>query len=244
MDGGLASYSYISGAAVGIGNNILEVQQDGSLFANGKHYVNNNASLPTEFATYPFTKNMIGKKKKITQYVLNLTDTNIGGVQNKPKDPATMTKPMVITIHVNPKTHMLFVKIDGDIHDGIGLLGNPLAGNRLLGRDRVNDMSKDWNKYGEEWQVRDTESKLFQEHRAPQYPDVCIYHVSDDGLSKKTHHLRRRLLHGGEDNNGKVTREAANAVCGDFVGVNKDNCVYDVMVMGDLEVAEDPCYGI
>lgn len=240
MDGKLISYSYISGAAVGIGNDIFEVQQDGTLFVNGKRHMNNDASLPTEFATYPFTKNMIGKKKKINQYVLNLTDSNIGGGQDESKHLDTMT----ITIHANPRTHMLFVKIDGDIHDGIGLLGNPLAGNRLLGRDGVTDMSKDCNKYGEEWQVRDTERKLFQEQRSPQYPDACIYHVSNDGLSKKTHNLRRRLLADGKDDNGKVTREEANAVCEDFVGVNKDNCVYDVMVMGDLAVAEDPSYGI
>ena len=153
MDGKLLSYSYISGAAVGIGNNALEVRRDGSLLVNGKRNVNIDASLPTEFATYPFTKNMIGKKKKITQYVLNLTDTN--------------NKPMGITIHANPKTKMLFVKIDGDFHDGIGLLCNPLAGNRLLGRDSIADMSEELDKYGEEWQVRDTEQKLFREHRAP-----------------------------------------------------------------------------
>ena len=215
---------------MGIGKNVLEVRRDGSLLVNGKRHVNIDASLPTEFATYPFAKNMIGKKKKITQYVLNLTDTN--------------NKPMEVTIHANPKTKMLFVKIDGDFRDGIGLLGNPLAGNRLLGRDSVTDMSNDWNKYGEEWQVRETDQKLFQEHRAPQYPDVCIYNVSDDVLSKKTHNLRRRLLHDSEYNDSMVTRKAANAVCKDFVGVNKDNCVYDVMVMGDLEVAEDPSYGI
>jgi len=51
-------------------------------------------------------------------------------------------------------------------------------------------------------------------------------------------------LHDGEDNNGRVTTEAANAVCEDFVGVNKDNCVYDVMVIRNLEVAEDPSYDI
>jgi len=145
MDGKLISYSYISGAAVGIGNNVLEVRQgqDRSLFVNGKSHVNNDASLPTEFVTYPITKNMIGKKKKITQYVLKITqyvlkitDTNI-----------TNIKSMVITIHANPKTHMLFVKIDSDIQDGIVTLS---TGNRLLGRDSVTDMSKDWNKYGEE----------------------------------------------------------------------------------------------
>jgi len=85
MDGKFFSYSHISGTAVGIGNNVLEVQQDRTLLVNGKRHVNNHASLPTEFATYPFTKNMIGKKKKITQYVLNITDTNIGGVHDKSK---------------------------------------------------------------------------------------------------------------------------------------------------------------
>jgi len=43
----------------------------GSSTGDGKH----NNSFPIEFATYAITKNMIGKKKKITQYVLNLTDT-------------------------------------------------------------------------------------------------------------------------------------------------------------------------
>ena len=147
--------------------------------------MNNDASLPTEFATYPFTKNMIGKKKKINQYVLTLTDSNIVGDQDKSEHLNTMIESMMITIHANPKTHMLFVKIDGDIHDGIGLLGNPLAGNRLLGRDGVTDMSKDLSKYGEEWQVRDTEQELFQESRAPQYPDVCLYYVSNEGSRRR-----------------------------------------------------------
>jgi len=64
-------------------------------------------------------------------------------------------------------------------------------------------MCNDWNKYGDEWQVRDTEQKLFHGHRAPQYPDVCIYQASDDGHSKKTHNLRRRLLNDDESDNGK-----------------------------------------
>ena len=241
MDGRLLSYSYISGAAVGIGNDVLEVQQDGNLFVNGKRHAF-DVSPPNEFATYPFTKNVIGKKKRIVQYVLNLTDTNIAGTQDIPKDLDTMISPMVITIHANLKTHMLFVKIDGDIYDGIGLLGSPLSGNRLLGRDGITDMSKDWNKYGEEWQVRNKEQKLFREHRAPQYPDLCIYHVSDDYPSKKNNNLRRRLL--DEDDISMVTKEAANYACAGFVGVNKDNCVHDVMIVGDLEIAEDPSYGI
>jgi len=249
MDGKLLSYSYISGAAVAIGKNTLEVQKDGNLVVNGKRYVashvgdteHNDVSVPDEFATYPFSKNMIGKKKKITQYVINLNDTIIDNIDDETKDPDMMTKPITITIHANPKTQMIFVKIDGDINDGIGLLGKPLAGDRLLGRDGITDMIRDWNEYGEEWQVRDTEPKLFQEHRTPQYPDPCIYYVSDH--LKKTH-LRRRLLTDSEGDNGVITKEAANDACADYVGVNKENCVQDVMAVGDLEVAEDPSYSI
>jgi len=59
MDGKLLSYSYKSGAAVGIGSNALKVQQDGTLFVNRKRYAAvhtgdtkiNDVSLPTEFAT-------------------------------------------------------------------------------------------------------------------------------------------------------------------------------------------------
>jgi len=250
MDGRLLSYSYISGAAVGIGNNMLEVQEDGTLIMDGNRIVESHSgdgkqidgSYPTEFATYSFIKNMTGKKKKITQYVLKLTDTIIDRAEGESSGSNIANKSITITIHSNPRTHMLFVKIDGDVHDSIGLLGEPLAGNRLLGRDGVTDMSYDWNEYGEEWQVRDMEPKLFQENRAPQYPDPCIYYASDGGHLKKTHNLRRRLLADGEGENSIVTMEAANNACAEYLGVKKENCVHDVMVMGDLEVAEDPSY--
>ena len=248
VDGRLLSYSYISGAAVGVGNSVLEVQEDGTLFVNGVRHVGSstgdgkhNNSFPIEFATYAITKNMIGKKKKITQYVLNLTDTINDSVEDELKETNISTKPILITIHVNPRTSMLFVKVDGNVHDSVGLLGKPLAGDRLLGRDGVTDISHSWNEYGEEWQVRDTEPKLFREHRAPQYPDACIY-VSDGNHLKKTHNLRRRLLAESEVDNSIVSRQAANDACADYIGMKKEHCIYDVMVMGNLEVAEDPSY--
>ena len=215
--------------------------QDGTLIVNGIPYVHESMSFPTEFATYPFTKNMIGKKK-ITQYVLNLSDNNVDSVKDELKNSDFRANPVTITIHANPKTRMLFVKIEGDVHDGIGLLGNPFAKDQLLGRDGVTDMSYDWNTYGEEWQVKDTEPKLFQELRAPQYPETCIYYASDNGHMKKTHNLRRRLLNDAEGGIVMVSKEAANDACADYVGAFKENCIYDVMIMGDLEVAEDPSY--
>ena len=174
---------------------------------------------------------MIGKKKKITQYVLNLTHTDEDSNKTQDSD-------LSITAHSNPKTPMLFVKIDGDRNDGAGLLGKPYTDGRLLGHDGVTDMSHKCNEYGEEWQARDTEP--FQEHRSPQYPDPCVSFASDEGCTKATHNLRRRLLDDG--NNGMIPRDVANDACADYVGVNRENRVHDMMVMGDVEVADDPSY--
>ena len=137
---------------------------------------------------------------------------------------------------------MLYVKIDGDFQDSYGLLGTPNAGDRLLGRDGDTDMSRDINEYGEEWQVRDNEPNLFQDHRAPQFPEPCLYYASDGGQVKKTHNLRRRLMADGGYVSGLVTKEAAYEACADYVGINKQHCVQDVMVMQDVEVADDPSY--
>lgn len=236
MSGRLISYSYISAVAVSIGNNVFEVQEDGTLVMNGKRYSpshdkdETHVSLPTKFGTYQFKKNMIGKFKKISQYVLKLN--------NSVED----VDPLAITIHANPRTNMLFVKIDGNFLDSVGLLGTSSAGDNIVGRDGVTDMSKDWNAYGEEWQVRDTEPQLFEHQRAPQFPEACVYHAADGGVIKKTHNLRRRLLADGGYVTGLVTMEAAKNACADYTGENKENCVYDVMVMQDLEVAEDPFY--
>ena len=41
---------------------------------------------------------------------------------------------------------------------------------------------------------------------------------------------------------GLVTRQDASDACADYAGINKENCISDVLVMQDLEVAEDPSY--
>ena len=273
VDGPLMSYSYISGAAVGVGGtaDVMEVKVDGSLVINGRQYVadkdkkeghgsnskgssGDNIAIPTEFATYPLTKNMIGKRKRIVQYILRLTDddknTNDGNSAQTTANTNSShnNPPITITIHANPRTKMLYVKIDGDVHDNMGLLGKPDAGDHLWARNGTADLSNDWNAYGEEWQVKDVEPKLFQDqHRSPQHPNPCVYHQTtvtttsrqqQEEDRKMGRHLRRRLV--AEEST--VTIEAATDACADFVGVKKEHCVQDVMAIGDLEVADDPAY--
>jgi hypothetical protein len=99
----------------------------------------------------------------------------------------------------------------------------------LVGRDGVTDMSDDINAFGQEWQVRDTEPNLFRVLRAPQYPTQC-------NLPSPAAEQRRRL---GET---RAEKEAANKACARFTGVEFENCVFDVLAMGDLELAEAGAY--
>jgi len=250
MEGRLLSYSYISGVAILIGENIFEVQEDGTIILNGKRYapphVGDNKSdypsFPIMFENYPLMKNMIGKRKKISQYILDLTNTVIDSVQDIPKELKSTGYSKAITVHANPRTRMLYVKIDGDFPDSYGLLGASNAGDRLLGRDGVTDLSHNLNEYGEEWQVIDTEPMLFSDRRAPQFPDSCLHYSSEGGHVKITHNLRRRLLADAGNVIGLVTKEDANAACAEYVGIKKQNCISDVLVMQDIEVADDPSY--
>ena len=85
MDGRLVSFSYISAAAIRIGDDILEVQEDGTIIVNGKVYrsssvrdeSNTASNFPIKFGKYHLEKNLIGKKKKITQDIIKSGDTVI-----------------------------------------------------------------------------------------------------------------------------------------------------------------------
>lgn len=212
------SYSYISSAAVGIGNKVLEVKDDGSVLVDGSVF-----ELPSgnsEFAGFPITKTFKGTKKNIHVYNLFLEDDEKS-----------------IQIRVNLKTGMVFVDVRGNFLDSVGLMGR--AGTTkgfVVARDGETNLLGQWNAYGEEWQVRNNEPKLFAENRAPQHPAGCLYKSQ-----KQTNaYLRRRLLDGTM--NTAMTIELASKACENFSVRKKDFCIADVMATGDAELAEDPFY--
>ena len=150
-------YSYISGAAVKIGEHIIEVSEDGTLIVNGETVValaDDGSPSSVAFAGHTVTKSFIGSKRRIIAYDLDLGDEKS------------------IQIRSNSKTGMLFVDVNGAFTDSEGLLGAaPEADKPLLARDGVTDLTGHWNTYGEEWQVNDVDPKLFQDTtRHPQYP--------------------------------------------------------------------------
>jgi hypothetical protein len=84
--------------------------------------------------------------------------------------------------------------------------------------------------FGQEWQVLSAESKLFQEDRLPQHPQTCTF-PSPEATKK----LRRRL------SEPSYMEEAAEVACAHW-GEDKDDCIYDVLVTGDLGMAEAGSY--
>lgn len=223
------AYSYISGAALSIGSDVFEVLPDGKLVVNGD-YLPHDVSTRDEMVlsdSFPsflsVRKEMMGKQKKIIQY--NLSFVNMSNN---------------IHIRSNTKTKMIFVYVEGHFPNSVGLLGSSAGDKKgLLARDGVTDFTGEWNTFGEEWQVKDVDQKLFIENREPQYPKGCRY------SAQKSSHLRqsRRRLLMENDTDNKMTVALATSVCAESPeGRKKDFCIADVMATGDKDLADDRFY--
>merc|ERR1711865_1300841 len=104
-----------------------------------------------------------------------------------------------------------------------GLMGSYPEGT-MLGRDGRTSLV-DLNKFGQEWQVLSSESKLFHEVDGPQHPSKC-------DVAGKTEMRRRLAL-------SDISREEAEIACSRAaVGEEEfDLCVFDVMAIGDKSAA-------
>ncbi len=212
-------YSYISGAAMQIRSDIFEVDEKGDLLINGETSTL-SAGMVFE-GLQSLSKTYRGKNQRIIVYDFDL------GNDNK------------IQIRVNTKSGMLFVDVNGAFEDSEGLLGAApeQSAASLLARDGETDLSSHWNSYGEEWQVNDSDPKLFQDKtRHPQFPATCEYKA--DRKNTFMRGSRRHLLE-----TERVSVEAATKACAHLTSVKREFCVDDVMATGDLELVEDPFYG-
>jgi hypothetical protein len=132
------------------------------------------------------------------------------------------------------KTYKDFVSVSFEQGQGkhfaksVGLMGDFAMG-RMLARDGET-VFDDANVFGQEWQVLDTEPDLFQTLRLPQYPLECIMPTPVQASQ-----LRRRL---SESNEAELAAEKA---C-EHWGEGKDDCVFDVLATGDLEMAVGGTY--
>eukprot|EP00553_Chaetoceros_curvisetus_P006579 CAMPEP_0204616772 /NCGR_PEP_ID=MMETSP0717-20131115/3939_1 /ASSEMBLY_ACC=CAM_ASM_000666 /TAXON_ID=230516 /ORGANISM="Chaetoceros curvisetus" /LENGTH=558 /DNA_ID=CAMNT_0051630119 /DNA_START=103 /DNA_END=1779 /DNA_ORIENTATION=- len=212
-------YSFISGAAIRIGKDVLEFQDDGSIILNGQTTKDHGGV----FAGYPLTLTRKGSNKNIFVY-----DLQLGSDKS-------------IQIRANTWNSMVFVDASGSFPiDTNGLLGAP-DHDALVARDGRTILMDDWNKFGEEWQVRHDEHKLFKDtNRFPQHPITCLYESHRKTRKNLRQHDQRRRLH--EDHSESITLEAATEACNSSSGQLKQFCVDDVLATGDLDLAKDSFY--
>jgi hypothetical protein len=137
---------------------------------------------------------------------------------------------------IKVKTYKDFVSVlveQGQVKhfgDSVGLMG-AFGSGKMLARDGETLFVADPNAFGQEWQVLDTEPNLFRTLRFPQHPtDTCIMPTPVEASQ-----LRRRL------SESSVDEIAASRAC-EHWGEGKDDCVFDVLATGDLEMAKAGAY--
>jgi hypothetical protein len=178
--------------------------------SQGIYYLNGvlSAALPAEFSGFAFSHMQPTDKQHVFE-------VDLGGRER-----------------IKLKTYKDFVSVlieqghSKHFSDSVGLMGDFQMGH-MIARDGKAVMD-DANAFGQEWQVLDTEPSLFQTVRLPQHPhQVCTLPPP-----MKTSQLRRRL----SESSSSVDQLAAEKAC-EHWGEGKDDCVFDVLTTGDLEMA-------
>jgi cysteine-rich repeat protein len=194
--------SYISAAVLRMGTDTLEVESQGVYYLNGVL----GAELPEEFSGFAFSHTQPTDK----QHVFEI---NLGGRER-----------------LKVKTYKDFVSVLIDqaqskhFGDSVGLMGDFRKGH-MIARDGKTILD-DPNAFGQEWQVLESETTLFQTLRLPQHPMECTMPPP-----MQASQLRRRLLE-----SSPIAEVAAEEACAHW-GEGKDDCVFDVLTTGDLEMA-------
>lgn len=198
-------YSYIESAAVKMGDDILEVGGWGENFFNGV----DGTRYPKTMGGFAIVTHEY-QSKKIQRFEIAL-DHHTKIVMRAFKD--------LVSVTVEKSSLVLF-------QNSVGMLGG--ASGQMLARDGTTLMKSEPNAFGKEWQVKDTEPKLFQNmDRFPQYPEACVMPSANASMQS------RRL--GGVTVSENDALEACNK---EGRMKDLDECVYDILATGDLELAQ------
>mmetsp|Transcript_23494 Transcript_23494/g.32950 ORF Transcript_23494/g.32950 Transcript_23494/m.32950 type:complete len:410 (+) Transcript_23494:40-1269(+) len=207
-------WSYIESVGIKIGWDILEIGARGVYYLNGVRH----ADLSNGIAGFKVTHTKPNMHKKMMKHIF---EVDLRGGEK-------------LMIKSFKNKNLLHVTIEGakeeSFGDSMGLIGNFKEG-KMLARDGKT-IVVDPNEFGQEWQVRDTEPMIFREARFPQYPQKCV--LPSPVSAEESRNLRRRL---GES----ISLEDAQEACADW-GDDIEDCVFDVMATGDLELAEAGSY--
>jgi len=199
-------FSFISHAAVRLGNDILEVASEGKHYINGVlQEIGTNGTLSGHLVT-----SSVNKKQRYTFKVKLEGKTEV--ILRLYKDWISIT-----VMHAHEE----------DFGDSVGLMGTFQAA-VWLGRDG-STVHEDIAHFGRDWRVEgDKDGVLFLEPSP--FPDHCDEPEESDEIRARR---RRRLAE------ATISHEEAMGVCEKYGDKAKvENCVADVQISGDLEMAE------
>lgn len=229
-------FSFVEAAAVKIGPDVIEVNNQGQFWFNGTAH--EPASLPADVAGYPLTRLVRSNGDKITyrieldnehhidiqvfHHMLTVNPGNrhllagatgmlgdLGSGVGKHASLASHTKDPAVIQHLMQPLRKFFkhdVKRVGQVHTR--------DGSRIL---------TDAYEIAAEWQVGNARDDpvLFIVAREPVYPAKCLMPVES---SERRLRVSPKL------------REAAESAC-EHWGSNSDSCVFDVLATGNMELA-------
>jgi hypothetical protein len=202
-------WSYISTAAVRIGEDILQIM--GGTDSN-KYFLNGDArdaesknsdGVLDDFGGYKLKYQRISDVSVEYEVVLKNGDSI-----------ALKTWNAMVSVKLNKP-------LKEDFGGSLGLLGSYPTGAKVA-RDNKTIIS-DSNEFGQEWQVIDTEPKLFIESEGPQFPAKCQIPAAVD--------MRRRLA------SSSATIEMAKTACLSVREDDKDLCIFDVLATNNIDAA-------
>lgn len=202
-------WSYIETAVVRIGNETIEVTggEEHKYFVNGVRGENGGKDfLWSTLGLKVHLKQATSKQLKVRIDLLNADAIGLEVFKD--------------FVKVNVKMmDMKWKKFEGSV----GLMGSYPHG-ETVGRDGMTQYT-DMNEFGQEWQVRQDEPKLFSAVEGPQYPNKCVMPTEINTEDK-----RRRL---GES---MISTTDAEIACSRVDEKNRDACIFDVLATNDLEM--------
>lgn len=203
-------FSYIEAAAVKVGNDIVELA-NGSVKLNGVDH--SDEDLPLVFGEGD-TKYSVYMHKKET--------TDEGTVKRRTYR-LKLDDDTAIEFRFYKKFNSFKILGHIDFHDSVGLMGQYPTGAMLSRGGKVMD---DFEQFSFEWQVSPQDPVLFSDARAPQLPNEKCR------MPNQSHTSRRRLKRGNRE-----LLESAQEACSGLSEHNRELCVDDVMMTGDLGMA-------
>jgi hypothetical protein len=207
----------VKNVAVKIGYDILEIEGQGQVWDKSSkvlHSINGKveAELPFQFAMkYPVTWI---KEKQCDNNGVKCIEAIVYRIDLGEGNKVLITQKWgVIKIAVTVYDMNKF-------HNTVGIMGH-FNKQGFLARDGIHKMT-DFNQFGQEWQVLQSEPMIFNERRAPQHPEQC---------NLPTDTTRRRL---GEDS---ALLQMALEACVGVEEASREFCIFDVFAAGTGEAA-------